>query len=267
MSKSIEMTFSVKECVLWCDEALLVVDKPAGLPTVVDGYDPKTPYLLSLLKEVYAPLWVVHRLDRDTSGAIVFARTAEAHRALNTQFEKRLASKTYHALVVGSPEWEEKLVKLPLRADGDRRHRTVVDQRGGKPAATQLRLLERFGRFSLVEATPLSGRTHQIRVHLAAAGFPIVADALYGDGEGISLADLKPAYKGGRRERSFFTADALPDERPLLGRLGLHAWALSLEHPVTRQPVHFKAPYPKDFRLTLERLRKFSPPARQGTPG
>ena len=216
--------------VLYLDEALLVVNKPAGLPTLVDGYNSAAPYLVGLLKQTYTPLWTVHRLDKDTSGVIVFARSAEAHRHLNTQFEQRQANKAYHALVVGSPPWERLTVDLPLRADGDRKHRTVVDAQGGKPAVTDLRVLERLGALTLIEAAPHTGRTHQIRVHLAAQGYPIVGDALYGP--------------------------KLPAEAAPMARLGLHAWALSLEHPVTGEEMRFEAPYAQDFEEAVGKLRR-----------
>ena len=148
--------------ILWQDEALLVADKPAGLPCLVDGYDPDAPYLFGLLKEAFPPLWVVHRLDRHTSGVIVFARSAEAHRALNRQFEQRSVTKTYHALINGNPDWSENTINIRLRPNGDRKHRTIVDARNGKPAITVVRVLERFGPYSLVEAQPQTGRTHQI---------------------------------------------------------------------------------------------------------
>ena len=166
--------------VLWSDGALLVVDKPAGLPTLPDGYNPQAPHLKRLLEPEYGRLWIVHRLDRSTSGVIVLARTVQAHRALNAQFQEHTVEKIYHAIVTGAPDWEETAIDLPLRADGDRRHRTVVDAQGGKPAVTHLRVLERFAGYSLVEAVPHTGRAHQVRAHLLAAGFPLVGDALYG---------------------------------------------------------------------------------------
>ncbi len=168
------------DLVIWHDDALLVVNKPAGLPTLVDGYDPQAPFLAGILKKDWDPLWIVHRLDRQTSGVIIFARTALAHRDLNIQFEKRLAQKTYHALVIGSPDWSEKSISLPLRANGDRKHRTVIDAQRGKAARTDFSLLETFADYALVAAQPRSGRTHQIRAHLAAIGHPIVMDLLYG---------------------------------------------------------------------------------------
>ncbi len=212
---------------LYIDDHLLVVAKPAGLPTLVDGYHPEAPFLVGVLKETYPALWVVHRLDRQTSGVMVFARTAAAHRLLNTQFEQRLAVKTYHALVQGVPAWENRSVHLRLRADGDRRHRTVVDHQRGKPAETDLLVLERFENCTLLQATPHTGRTHQIRAHLAALGHPVVSDPLYG---GAMLPDLP--------------------------RLGLHAFSIQLLHPTSGENMVFTASYPEDFNQAINLLRQ-----------
>jgi RluA family pseudouridine synthase len=231
--------------IIYEDEALLVIAKPAGLLTLPDGYKPELPHVRGVLEPYYGPLWVVHRLDRETSGLLVLARTAEAHRSLNTQFEARSTGKVYHALVKGSPEWDELRVDLPLLPDGDREHRTVVDQRRGKPSATQLRVLERYQVYSLVEALPETGRTHQIRVHLASTGFPIVVDGVYGEGEALFLSSFKANYRPGKGE-----------ERPLLDRLGLHAWSLGIEHPVSGEIQNYQAPYPKDFGAAVNQLRK-----------
>jgi tRNA pseudouridine32 synthase / 23S rRNA pseudouridine746 synthase len=225
------MLFDPASLLIWSDDDLLVANKPAGLPTLVDGYHPQAPYLAGILRQAYAPLWVVHRLDRETSGVIVFARTAQAHRELNRQFEQRQASKVYHALAAGAPDWETRTCHLRLRPDGDRRHRTVVDARQGKTAETAIRVLERLGAFCLLEAVPHTGRTHQIRAHLAALGLPIAADALYGG---------PPAAEG-----------SLP-----IARLALHAARLSLLHPLDGLPRQFDAPYPPDFAGCLEVLRQ-----------
>ncbi len=237
-----------EELVLWDDEFLLAVNKPAGLLSLPDGYDPHLPHLRGLLEPVYGRLWVVHRLDRDTSGVMIFARSAETHRALNRQFEDRQIEKIYHALVAADPPWRQQTVNLRLQPNRDRRHRTVVDQRKGKAAVTRLCVLERFGSFSLLAANPQSGRTHQVRVHLAALGLPVVGDHLYGDGAGVYLSQIKPKYQ----KRAFRA------ENPLLDRLGLHARSLRLEHPNIEETVLIEAPYPKDFALVLKQLRKYS---------
>jgi RluA family pseudouridine synthase len=215
--------------ILFSDEYLLAVNKPAGLPTLPDGYDKKAPCLINLLKQQYDRVWVVHRLDKGTSGVIVFARTAEVHRALNIAFDSRAVHKVYHAIVQGVPAWDEYTIDLPLRPDGDRRHRTVIDRARGKPAVTRVRALERFAPravpHTLVEARPETGRTHQIRAHLAAIDLPLAGDVLYGG------------------------------SATLIQRTALHAYAIDFKHPVTHEALHVEAPYPPDFAQALQQLR------------
>ncbi len=214
--------------IIYSDEHLLAVNKPAGLPTLVDGYHKDAPYLVGLLQQPYGRVWIVHRLDKDTSGVVLFARSADVHRALNIAFETRRVSKVYHAIVVGVPEWNELTTDLPLRADGDRRHRTVIDRVEGRYALTRCRVLEKFSHHALIEAKPETGRTHQIRAHLASIGFPIVGDELY----------------GGKK-----------DDRVLIDRSALHARSIAFEHPQTRQSIQIDAPYPIDFDSALNKLR------------
>lgn len=209
--------------ILYKDEHLLVVNKPAGLPVLPDGWEKDAPYLVQSLEEEYGKLFIVHRLDKITSGVIVFARDAGAHRALNLQFENHEAQKTYHALVEGNPKWEEKVAKHPLRANVGHKHRTMVDNKIGKPSETRFRVIKRYGEAALVEARPLTGRTHQIRVHAYALGHPLVEDVLYG-----------------ARDRY-----GLP--RPML-----HAQSLSFVHPATNQGIKFSAPHPADFEDAIK---------------
>ena len=215
-----------EQLILWSDDSLLAVNKPSGMLTLPDGYDRTLPHLRSILEPTFGRLWIVHRLDRETSGIIVLGRSADAHRHLNTQFQEHRASKLYHALVAGQPTWERYTASDPLRQDGDRRHRTVVDPITGKPAITGFRVLRRLEGYSLLEAAPLTGRTHQIRTHLKHIGHPILGDPLYGD-------PTQPCHA-------------------LLPRLGLHALSLTLIHPKTEQPTTFEAPYPQDFTDLLE---------------
>ncbi len=235
------------ELVLWADDSILVINKPEGLLSLPDGYDPDIPHVAALLEPAYGPIWIVHRLDKETSGVMALARSAAAHRSLNTQFETHQISKTYHALVNGTPDWEQRTVRLAPTPDGDRRHRTRIDPRFGKASLTNLRLLERFNAYALIEATPETGRTHQIRAHLAAVGYPITGDQLYGDGIGIFLSKVKPDYHSRGKP-----------EKAILDRLALHARALEFTHPVSGETVKFEAPYPEDLEKALQLLRKYA---------
>jgi RluA family pseudouridine synthase len=239
----VDTGWDIADLVLWSDEAMLVVNKPAGLLVIRGGFD-DSPYLQRLLEPALGRLWVVHRLDRQTSGVLVFARTAPAHRALNTQFQDRRVAKVYHALVRGAPPWTDSTVELPLRRDGDRRHRTVVDPIRGKPSCTHMSVLERFVGFALVESRPKTGRTHQIRAHLAALGYPIAADKLYGGGQRMLLSELAPDATGD---------DSRP--QPLIERAALHAYTLAIAHPTSRKTLQFQAPYPQDLATALAALR------------
>jgi tRNA pseudouridine32 synthase/23S rRNA pseudouridine746 synthase len=254
------------DLVLWSDDSLLAVNKPAGLLAIPGGYQPE-PYLAQILEPAYGRLWVVHRLDRETSGVMVLARTAVAHRALNAQFQEHTTTKVYHALVRGAPEWDQCIVDVALLPNGDRRHRTVVLQGNeaerGKPALTECRVLERFriqaipDHYTLLEAIPRTGRTHQIRAHLAHLGTPIVADELYGGGSGLYLADkLCPPDSSAQYRRTDLVCPPDEPERPLLARTVLHAVTLTLKHPRTQETMLFEAPYPEDFAAALRQLRK-----------
>jgi RluA family pseudouridine synthase len=231
--------------VLLSDDSLLVVDKCPGVLSVPDRYDPDAAVASSILAKDWGRLFVVHRLDKDTSGVLIYARNADSHRALSAAFESRSVSKTYRALVHGSPTWDETVCDLPLRADGDRLHRTVVDAHKGKSSVTAFVVVARYKDYALVEARPETGRTHQVRVHLSALGHPCLCDPLYGDGKPFLLSKLKKRWKG----------DPF-DERPLMSRAALHALQAEFPHPASGEIVKVEAPLPKDMRASISQLEK-----------
>ena len=232
--------------VLFADDSLVALNKRSGILIASDRYDPDAPRLDTAAQEEFGRLYAVHRLDKDTSGVVVYARTEEAHRDLCMQFEKRKVSKTYHCLVHGHPTWQTLHVDLKLLPDGDARHRTVVNKRTGKISITDFTNLGSAGPFTWIKAQPLTGRTHQIRAHLQANGFSIVCDPLYsGNQKPVKLSDFKRRYNG----------DTL-EERPLLSRLALHAYSITLTHPVTKESLTFTAPYPRDMEAVRKQLAK-----------
>lgn len=208
------------------DEDILVINKPADLPVLPDGWDKDAPYLVKMLEADFPKAWVVHRIDKSTSGIIIFALTAEAHRSLNIQFEKHLVEKTYHAILNGSPKWLDKITKFPLRANVGNKHRTVVDNRNGVRAETRFRILKQNQLSALAEAQPMTGRTHQIRVHAYALGYPLLGDILYS-----------------------------APETDIISRAALHAYSLSFDHPISNERLTFTAPYPADFEKALKLLK------------
>lgn len=212
--------------IIHADQAILIVNKPANLPVLPDGWDQDAPYLVRMLEEEFKKVWVVHRIDKVTSGLVVFALSAEAHRSLSIQFEKHETEKRYHALVNGNPKWDEYTAKFPLRVNVGHRHRTVVDDRNGARSETRFKLLERYPSSALIEASPVTGRTHQIRAHAFALGHPLLGDVLYS-----------------------------APETQAISRPALHAFSLAFSHPETGKRVAFQADYPNDFRVAVDLLR------------
>jgi tRNA pseudouridine32 synthase/23S rRNA pseudouridine746 synthase len=225
--------------VLHQDAHLLVVDKPAGR-LVIPGRTGGESSLAEELAAIHGRLWVVHRLDRGTSGLLVFARSAAAHRTLNLAFDRGEPRKRYLALVKGAPPAELRIdVAIAPARKGRMRPAEPGDPRG-KPSATAFRLLERFperawagGILALLEALPETGRTHQIRVHLAQAGHPLAVDPYYGSGEPLIG----------------------PGGQTLLGRTPLHAERIEIAHPASGQRLTLQAPMAADLAASVEALR------------
>jgi RluA family pseudouridine synthase len=217
--------------IVYEDENLIAVNKVSGISVGGERWEESALRLDRLLAERAPKLYTVHRIDKETSGLVVFAKNAETHKKLSAAFESRRVEKTYTAVIHGRPAWPGGRTEcsFPLLPDGNKKHLTIIDRYRGKPSRTDFSLLLSAGNYSVVEARPATGRTHQIRVHLAVLGHPVVCDPLYGKNsrgkEGIYLSSFKRNWRG----------DAL-EEKPLLQRLGLHAAKLVLPGPAHPAP-------------------------------
>lgn len=220
--------------ILYEDDDLIAVNKPAGLLCIEDGYQPDLPNLKSILLATHGSIWSVHRLDKCTSGAVLFAKTAETHRALNKAFENREVNKQYAAIVHGFPCWQTLELSIPLLKNRDREHRTVYQAQKGKMSHSVIVVKRRTVTFSLMEISPKTGFTHQIRAQLSTIGFPILDDDLY-----------------------FYAADIhtkKPYHRDNPHQIYLHARRISLMHPGTGASLELNASPPLEFEQKMREL-------------
>ncbi|MGD0038292.1 MAG: RluA family pseudouridine synthase [Bacteroidota bacterium] len=227
------------------DDTVIVINKPAGLLVLPDRFDRKLINLYELLKETFGTIFVVHRIDRETSGVVLFAKTAEAHALLNTAFEMRQVEKTYRAIVVGSPNADSGCIDLQITENEHGVRKMKIDKKNGKEAITDYKVIEKFKGYAFIEAKPHTGRTHQIRIHLSAIGLPILADPLYSNSGSFFLSSIKRNYKSNG------------EEKPLLARTALHAFSLSFIHPATGEKILIDAPMPKDMETVLKILKRY----------
>jgi RluA family pseudouridine synthase len=231
------------------DDDIIAVNKSSGIAVCADRWNYSKRRLDAMLAEFTGKrLFTVHRIDSGTSGVVVFAKNAAAHRRLSIAFETRTIHKIYTAVVRGVPHWMETYCDAPLVVNGDKRHRTIIDKYRGKKSNTHFRLLAHAGDISLIEAVPESGRTHQIRVHIASLGHPIVCDSLYGKDTPLFLSSFKRNWRGDRF-----------DERPLIERLALHAAKLTLPTRGAKE-LFVEAPYPKDMAAVINQIVKLTSP-------
>lgn len=236
--------------IIYEDNCILAVNKASGIAVSADRWDGAKERLDRILNGGYSQgeddrrIFIVHRIDRETSGLVVFAKNKETHKRLSQAFESRMVQKRYLAVIHGRPLWQETACDMPLVPDGDKQHRTIIDKYRGKKSLTRFRLLGSVGNYGLVEALPETGRTHQIRVHLTFLGHPVVCDPLYGTLKPVLLSSFKRGWRG----------DPL-EERPLLSRLGLHAISLALP-PSGDQGLSLQAPLARDMRALIKQMEK-----------
>ncbi|GHV95086.1 RNA pseudouridine synthase [Spirochaetia bacterium] len=263
--------------VIFEDERIIAVNKASGISVGGDRWDDSLQRLDRLIAAAihtpgadhgYAKIFTVHRIDQDTSGLVVFAKDGDTHRLLSQAFEERQVRKRYIAIVHGRPPWSETSCDLALVPNGNKQHLTIIDKFRGKKSLTCFRLLGSAGNYSILEALPQTGRTHQIRVHAASLGFPIACDPLYGKDSRpgrtpppVLLSSFKRNWRG----------DPL-DEKPLLARLGLHAAELSLPtlgasiggsaacavdtENAAPGELRLSAPLPRDMAALIKQMEK-----------
>lgn len=245
--------------IIYEDERFLAVNKPSGLRVIPDRWNAHLPNLRDLLQNAYEKqdpacgqaIWVAHRIDADTSGLVIFARSAEAHRMLNRLFESEKVEKTYLAVTESVPGTAEGNIDLPIRKSPSGKNKAQIHKKG-KASKTAFETIETFRHFALLSASPKTGRTHQIRVHLQAIGCPLAVDPKYGNQrEFLDISQLKK--RGVQRNDE----TAL---RPIINRLTLHAWKLNFQDAETGKAYQFEAPLPKDFSALLKSLRKWNKP-------
>jgi len=237
--------------ILYEDDAMIAVNKPAGLLITPDRLDRGIPTIQDMLREylrkklAHPNIRVVHRPDKDTSGVVLLAMNLKAQSYLSKQFEQGEVSKTYHAIVKGVIEKEEGVINFAL-IESPRKPGTMMVSDKGKQSITLYKVLERFRGFTLLEVNPLTARTHQVRVHMKEAGYPLAIDPLYGESKPVYLSDLKKDYK-----RKGDT------ETPVIHRLPLHAFRISFREPTGEKRLVIEAPAPKDFQHMIKALRKY----------
>lgn len=229
--------------IIYEDENIIAINKEPNVLSIPDRYDSHQANLKGLLKKKFGEIYVVHRLDKETSGIILFAKDSESHKALNEQFQEGIAKKIYLALCAVPSE--EKGIIDNFIAESEFATGTYVVAKKGKRAITEFEVIESYKKYALIRVKIATGRTHQIRVHMKFIGAPLMTDAKYGLSNEFRLSEIKK-YRTKKNE----------EERPLLSRSSLHSSFLSVIHPKTKELISFEAPLPKDMAATIYQLKK-----------
>ena len=230
--------------IIFENEDFIAINKPAGLLSIPDRFG-KDASLKSILQGQMAKIFTVHRLDKDTSGLIVFAKNEVTHRHFSQQFEGWEVGKYYLGLVIGTLITKKGTVDVPIM-EHPGKTTLMMAHRKGKPSVTDYEVLEEFGLFSWLQFRIQTGRTHQIRVHMKQLGNPIVCDELYGDPQPVLLSSIKRKFKLSKNEL---------EEKPILNRLALHSHQIKFVDTKGNK-FELEAPLPKDLKATLQQLRK-----------
>lgn len=232
--------------IIYEDEYVVAINKPANLLTIPDRYNPNLPSLSKLLKAQYGEIFVVHRLDYGTTGVILFARTKEAHFALNEQFHNRQIDKIYSAVLSGVLRQDKMEIDIPLLQSSSKKGGVIPSARG-KESLTILKVEKRYRNATLVSARLLTGRQHQLRAHTAAIGHPLLVDDFYGNASDFFVSSLKKRFN--LKKGSV--------ETPIISRPTLHSREITFSH-ITKDRITISADYPKDFSALLQVLDKYA---------
>lgn len=232
-----------KDLILFENDDYIAVNKPPFIASLDERTAGAEVNILRLAKQYTADAQVCHRLDKETSGVIMIAKNAEAYRSLSMQFERRKVNKTYHAVVDGQFMFDNLFVDLPILNDGNKS--VSIDRQDGKRAETYFNSLKYYKHYTLVECKPVTGRMHQIRIHLATQRAAICGDHMY-KGKPVFLSALKKGYRLAKDE----------EEQPIMKRFALHAKQIVFKG-LDGQEIQIEAPYPKDFATLLKLLDKF----------
>lgn len=231
-----------KDLILFENEDFIVINKPPYIASLDQRNSEAEPNILRLAKAYFPDAQIGHRLDKETSGCMVIAKNPEAYRHISMQFEHRQVDKIYHALVEGNQPFKDFLVDLPILNAGNKN--VIIDRYAGKKAETIFNAIQFFKHYTLVACKPITGRMHQIRIHLATQRAPIVGDEMY-KGNDVYLSKIKRGYRLPKDEV----------EQPLIKRFALHARHVSFDL-MNGERITVEAPYPKDYEVLLKLLEK-----------
>ena len=226
------------------NDQFVVINKPAGVLSIPDRVQSE-PSLKDMLIEKYGSIFTIHRLDKETSGIILFAKDAETHKYFSKLFEERTVEKFYLGLVHGAMPEKTGSMDGPIMEHPVFKGQMVINKKG-KPSLTDYEVVEDLGKYSLVKFQIHTGRTHQIRVHAKNIGHPIVCDPIYGDGQPVLLSSIKKKYKLSKHDT---------EERPMLNRVALHSYQLKFKDEAGTD-FDLVAELPKDIRALIQQVKK-----------
>lgn len=233
--------------VLYEDQDIIAFNKPAGMLSIPHRFDKDIPSLHQVAERKYGKLFVIHRIDRETSGVILLGKNETAHRHFSLLFQNRKVQKYYCALCVGNPISDGGIIETGLMEHPTIKGKMVINRKG-KDARSEYKVLKRWSQHCYLEVEIFTGRMHQIRVHLQSIGTPIIADELYGNGQPLKLSQFKKKFNQPGNDE---------EEQALMGRMALHAYRLCLEH-TDGSSLEIIAPEPKDFKASISQLDKWS---------